>query len=186
MADYRGLPGAFVFALRRSESYLFKGYVLASAIVGAFATVVLLLGLVSWLASPRTPFGQQALLTVIAILLLLPLFAPVLIVARRHRTTGSSRRDDAALGLAGFGVVLSIWLALYVSAPERSRGPGPLEPALAALGALPRAAWPLPPLLAVGLLVLAVHHTRPGGSGSDGPDGAPGDSSSGAEDATER
>lgn len=186
MADYRGLPGAFVFAFRRSDSLVFRAYAVTSAVVGAFVAVVLLLGLVSWLASPATPFGQQALLAVIGVLLLLPLFAPVLVVARRHRHDVGGRRPDALVGLAGFGVVLAVYLALLVSDPNPHEVSGPLGPAVAALDALPRSAWVVPPLLAVGLLALAVRLTRPNGSTADGGRADAPDEPSTAEDGAER
>lgn len=162
MADeYRGLAGAFVSAFRRSDSWLLRAYVVASALVGAFVVVLLALGVVSWLATPA-PIGQRALLGVIGVLVLVPLFAPVLVVARRHRRSVGSRRPDAALGLVGFGFVLSVYLALLISDPNPHPVSGPLAPAIRAVDGLPRTWWVLPPSLSVASIVVAAWLTRPG------------------------
>lgn len=160
MVDYRGLPGAFVFAFRRSDSHVFRAYAVTGAVLGVVVAVFFLLALVSWVGSAGA-FGQSAFLAVLGLLVLLPLVAPVLVVARRHRRSTTDRRADATLGLAGFAVVVSVWLALFVSDPNPHRTTGVLAPALDAIDALPRSAWPVPPLLAVGLLVLSVWLTRP-------------------------
>lgn len=166
--DYGGLPGGLVFAFRRSRSYLLRAYVAVSALVGAFVAVFLLLGLISWLGTPA-PLGQRTLLGVIGILVLLPLFAPVLVVARRHRRGGGSRRADALLGLSGFGFVLAVYLALFISDPNPHVVTGPFAPVLDAIDALPRRYWVAPPVLSVASIVLAVWWTR--GRDVDGADG---------------
>ena len=165
--DYSGLAGGFVFAFRRSGSSLFRAYAVLSVIVGVFATLFLLLALVSWFGSPA-PFGLRALLGVIAVFLLVPLFAPVLVVARRHRRGAGSPRADAALGLAGFGFVLSVYLALLISDPNPHDVSGPLAPAIAALDALPRRYWVAPPILSVASIWLAARLTRPDRDAGDG------------------
>lgn len=158
--DYRGLVGAIRSAIRRSDSLLFRTYTVASVLVGGFATVLLVLGVVSWLATPA-PIGQRALLGVIALLLLVPLLAPVLVVARRHRRGVGDRRADAVVGLAGFGFVLAVYLALLISDPNPHAVTGPLGPAIAAIDAVPRGYWILPLLLAVAGILTAVRLTRP-------------------------
>lgn len=166
MEDYRGLVGGVAFALRRSESWLLRSYAVASALVGGFVGLLLVLGVVSWLAEPA-PLGQRALLGVVGLLVLVPLFAPVLVVARRHRRGHGDRRADALLAIAGYGFVLSVYLALLVSAPGSRAVSGPLGPVVAAVDALPRSAWPVPPLLAAAAIVLAFRRTRPRGDGTD-------------------
>lgn len=163
MADdeYRGLVGALVSAFRRSDSHVLRAYVLCAVVVGVFAAVLLALGVVTWLATPA-PLGQRALLGVVAIFLLVPLFTPVLVVARRHRRGAGNRRADALLGLAGFGFVLSVYLAGLVSDPNPHEVSGVLAPAVAAVDALPRRAWVVPPLVSVASIWLAVRRTRPG------------------------
>lgn len=170
--EYRGLAGAFVSAFRRSDSVVLRAYVLASAVVGSFVVVVLALGVVSWLATPA-PVGQRALLGVVGILLLVPLFAPVLVVARRHRGGVGRRRADAVLGVAGFGFVLAVYLALLISDPDAHAVSGPLAPAIRVVDALPRSYWILPPVLSVASIVLAAWLTRPGRTDAE-PDAASG------------
>lgn len=160
--DYRGLVGAIRSAIRWSDSYLFRAYVVVSVLVGGFATVLLVLGVVSWLSTPA-PIGQRALLGVIALLLIVPLLAPVLVVARRHRRGLGGRRADATVGLAGFGFVLAVYLALLISDPSAHAVTGPLAPAIAAIDALPRNYWVLPLVLAAAGIALAVRLTGPDG-----------------------
>jgi len=172
--DYRGLLGAYASAFRRSRSYVFRSYVLTSAVAGALTALLLALALVSWLASP-TAFGQQALLGVIGLFVFVPLFAPVLVVASRHRGGVDDPSADALLGLAGYSFLVSVFLALFISDPNAHdlSSLGPLRPAFAAIDSLPRAAWAVPPLLSVAAIYLAVRYTRSaGGAGaSAGPAG---------------
>ena len=182
MADeYRGFAGALVSAFRRSDSYLLRAYVLVAALVGVFAAILLALGVVAWLATPA-PIGQRALRGVIAILGLVPLFAPVRVAARRHRRGTAGRRADATLGLAGFGFVLAVYLALLISDPSAHEVAGPLGPVVAAIDGLPRSYWVAPPLASVASIWLAVRLTRPDSpvEGTDG-DGKSADDGSRAE-----
>lgn len=171
--EYRGIVGAFVSAFRRSDSHLLRAYVLASVVVGVFVTLLLALGVVTWLSQPA-PLGQRALLGVVAIFVLVPLFAPVLVTARRHRRGAGNRRADALLGLVGFGFLLSVYLAGVISAPDLPEPSGALAPVVAALDALPRRYWVVPPLLSVASIWLAVRRTRPDAGAEsrpgDGPD----------------
>ena len=162
--DSRGLLGSYVTAVRASDSVLLRAYVLTSAAVGLFVALLLLLGLVSWFAEPA-PLGQRALLGVIALLVLVPLSAPVLVVASRHGRGIADRRADAALALAGFGFVAAGYLALLISDPNPHPVSGPLAPVVAAVDALPRAAWIVPPVGSVLGLYLAVRWTRSGSTG---------------------
>jgi len=158
--DYRGLLGAIRAAFRWSDSYLFRAYAVVSVLVGGFATLLLVLGVVAWLATPA-PIGQRALLGVIALLLLVPLLAPVLVVARRHRRGTPDRQADAIVGLGGFGFVIAVYLALLISDPNPHAVTGPLGPLVAVIDALPRGYWFFPLLLAVAGIVLAIRWTRP-------------------------
>lgn len=159
--EYRGLPGAFTYAFRRSDSWLFRSYVVVSALVGGFTALLLLLGLVTWLAGPTGLAGQNALLGVIGILVLAPLVAPVLFVARRHRFGDDRPRVDRLFGLAGYAFVLSIYLALLITDPSRHVVAGPLQGPVAALDALPRGYGLVPPAVAAAAIVLIARFTRP-------------------------
>lgn len=158
---YAGLLGAYVYALRRTRSWVCRSYVVASAAVGLFIAVILLLAVVSWAAHP-VAFGERTFLGVIGIVLLLPLTAPVLLVARRHRLSGSEPAADRWLALAGYGFVAAIVLALFVSDPTAHATTGPFGPVVAGLDALPNGAWVVFPVVAAAAIVVAARRTRPG------------------------
>lgn len=158
---YGGLVGAFAYAIRRSRSWLFRTYVVASAALGVFVALLLVLAVVTWIARP-VAFGERALLGVIAILLLVPLFAPVLVVARRHRRGRPEASADRWLGLAGYGFVVGLVLALYISDPSPHAVEGAFGPAAAWLDALPDSYGLLPPALAAAAIVVVALLTRPG------------------------
>lgn len=158
--SYRGFVGAYRYAFRRSGSVWFRLYVAASAVLVAFVTVLVALAMIRWIARPAGLFGDRGLLAVVGILLVLPVAAPVLLVARRHRRTDRPQpaSADRLVGLAGFALVFGIYLGLVIVAPaEGTRGS-----LAAALDALPTVAGVVPPLAGVGLLVLAARRTRPG------------------------
>lgn len=158
---YGGLIGAFPYAFRQSESWLFRSYVLVSAVVGGFLGLLLLLGLVTWLAGPTGLAGQNALLGVIGIFVLAPLAAPVLFVARRHRLDDDRPGVDRLFGLVGYAFVGSLYLALLITDPSHHTVSGPIRPVIDALDALPRTYGFVPPV-AVAIAILGVARlTRP-------------------------
>lgn len=162
MADeaYAGLVGAFIYAMRRSRSWLFRTYVVASAALGAYVGLLLVLAVVTWLARP-VAFGERAFLGVVGLLLFLPLFAPVLVVARRHRREASKPAADRWLGLAGYTFVVSLVLALFISDPAPHGVEGLFGPAAAWLDRLPDIAGLVPPVIAAAAIAVAVRFTRP-------------------------
>lgn len=160
--DYSGLLGAYPFAFRESGSWLFRSYVLVSGLVGAYVVLLIALALVTWIANPTGRVGERTLLGVLAMLVLGPLFAPVLVVARRRRRAGDERdRVDAALALAGYGFLLSLYLALFISDPSTHPAPGALAPVVAWLDSLPAVYGLVPPVGAVALLASVGWLTRP-------------------------
>lgn len=156
MAEYRGLFGAFRFAFRQSGSWLFRSYVLASAVVGAYVAVIILLGVVTWIANPTGVIGELSLLGVAAMAILAPLFAPVLVVARRRRYGDDRPRVELAIALAGYGFLGGTVLGLLISDP-RSHG---TAWGLAGLDALPAVAGAVPPIVAAVVLAGVIWHTR--------------------------
>ena len=158
---YRGLVGAFGFALRESPSWLLRSYVVASAAVGLYVALLVTLALVTWIANP-VAFGERAFLVLVALLVVMPLFAPVLIVARRHRRGASPPTGDRWLAAAGYGFLGALVLGLYISDPSTHATGGPLGPVVAWLDALPAAWGLLPPVGAAVALLAAVRLTRPG------------------------
>lgn len=157
---YAGLLGAFTFALRESRSWLFRSYVVVSAAVGLYVAVLLVLAAVTWLASP-VAFGERMVLGVVGLLLLLPLFAPVLIAARRYRRSDPGGAADRWLALAGYVFVGSVVLALLVSDPSPTAVQEAVGPAGARLDRLPDRSGLVPPVVGVAVIVLVVRLTRP-------------------------
>jgi hypothetical protein len=158
---YSGLIGAYRYAFRQSDSILFRAYVAASAFVGAFVSLLLVLGVINW-AGNAGQFGERALLSVIGVLILAPLFAPVLILARRYRFGIRSPGDDRLFALAGAGFLASIYLALFITDPNAHSASGPLAGPVTVLDRLPRIYGLVPPVVAVLGIYLVVRYTRPG------------------------
>jgi Tfp pilus assembly protein PilN len=157
-AAYRGVVGAYPYAVRASDSRLFPSYVLAGGALTVLVVVLFALGLVQLGAeTPGSTGGtftfSRAFLLVVMLLVVAPLVAPVLLVARRHRRTASSVAYDRGLALSALVFVVSLYLALVISAPPELREPTE-SAVIAALYALPRPAGLAPPLLAVGLMYL--------------------------------
>lgn len=160
---YGGAVGAFPYAFRASDSWLFRTYAAAGGLLAAAVVVVFALALVSLLGRTQGATGgtftfSRAFFLVLLVLVLGPVVAPVLLVARRHRRTGSTAAYDRGLAAAGYAFALALYLGLVVSAPADLTDPagGPLGPVVGLLYALPRAAGVVPPLVAAAL-VYAVH-----------------------------
>lgn len=159
---YAGLLGAFPYAFTATRSHALRLYVLASALLGGFVALVIALALVRWLLDPTGLVGERALLGVIALFLLGPLFAPVLLVARRHRYGTDDPRYDRALALAGFAFVLSVYVGLVATVPPQWQNSpaGPLAPAIEFVYALPPTWGLVPPLVGAALVALAHRFAR--------------------------
>lgn len=165
--DYGGVLGAFPYALRASESWLFRSYVLLGgllAVAVGFLFVAAVIGVIA-----ATTGGQGGLLTlsrsffaVVGLFVVVPLVAPVLLVARRHRRSaegedgGSDATYDAALAGAGYLFVGALYLGLVISVPpaQQTAPTGALAPVVAALYSLPQPAGVVPPLVAAALVPL--------------------------------
>lgn len=154
--------GSFRRAFADSDSRLLKSYVLVSALVGGLLLLFLLLALPVWIFSTQggseLSTFSRAFLLVFAVLLLVPLVAPVLSSARRHRRGAGSASADVRLALSGYLFVVSLYLALVISAPaqRRSAPPAAIAPVVEYLYSLPPLAGLAPPIVAA-LLVLVVH-----------------------------
>lgn len=168
---YRGLPGAFPYAVRRSDSRLFRAYAVVGGLVAVLVAVVFCIALVVLLGDTAAASGGtftfvRAFFLVVGLVVVAPVVAPVLLVARRHRRGGSDCRYDAALAVAGFAFLVALYLGLVASVPEcfvidgarecRSPPSGLFAPAVAALYAVPTVASPLLPL--AGAAGIAVAH----------------------------
>lgn len=165
--SYRGLFGAFPYAYRASDSRLFRSYVLVGGLLAALVAVVF--GLAVIVAVYRT-LGtgggtftfSRAFVLVVGLVVVLPLLAPVLLVARRHRRGAPDIRYDLGLAGAGYLFALSLYLAVLISAPPTARDPppAPIAPAVGLLYDLPPLAGLIPPILAALLIVLTHRRLR--------------------------
>lgn len=149
---YRGVLGAFPYALRRSDSRLFRSYALVGGLAVLAVTAAFVLALVYLIGGS---FGARAgvftfsrsFYVVVALFVIAPLIAPILLVARRHRRGRSDRQYDRALAASGYLFLLSLYLMLVISTPEKFQEPidqyGVFAPLIGAL-------YGLPPLSGVG------------------------------------
>lgn len=139
--------------VRSSDSVLLRSYTVVSALVGLFMIALVLLGLPIWIAQTegQTALNMigRALLPLVGLALLAPLVGPVLYAAKNREKGRSDRRGDAALGLAGYLFVTSMYLALVISAPPESRSDPPalVAPIIEFLYGLPALAGLLPPVI---------------------------------------
>ncbi|MFB6111773.1 MAG: hypothetical protein ABEJ35_04465 [Halobacteriaceae archaeon] len=177
---YGGLIGAFPYAARRSASWLFRGYVILAALVGLLVVVVVSLGVIKLLATTGRAEGTSAFVRgfylLVGVTVVVPIVAPVLLVARRHRRTGSSPpRYDRAMAGAGFLFILLLYVGLVASTPPARQEA--VRPIVVAIGetrveialtrtvaewlyALPRVGGVLFPALGAVLIVLIHRRTR--------------------------
>ena len=162
---YSGFLGAYRYAYRAADSRVLRWYVVASGLVGAAIAFLLVLAVVVWFT--RT-LGQSALVTtanaflgVVAIFVLGPLVAPVLLVARRHRLGAPANpRYDRWLGVLGFAYLTSLYVGLVVSVPPEFQTQTS-NPVVLFLYGLPALLGVVPPLV-VAVLVWVAHRTLGG------------------------
>ena len=163
MADgYRGVLGAVPFALRSSDSWLFRSYALVSGLVALLVALLFVFGLVVLLGRTAAVEGgsltlSRAFYVVVGLFLVAPVLAPTLLVARRHRREiARSEGYDARLALAGYLFLASLYVGLVVAVPPSAQTPasGALAPVIEFLYSVPQPAGVLPPLFAAALIVL--------------------------------
>ena len=120
--SYNGFPGAFPYAIQASDSWLFKGYVIVAVLLSAFISLFFLGGLLNALASTVGARGgtftfSRTFVLFVGLLVVAPLLAPVLLVARRHRRTASSVAYDRAMALSALVFVVALFVGLVASTP---------------------------------------------------------------------
>jgi hypothetical protein len=167
---YGGVLGAFPYAFRTSGSVLFRLYVLVGGLLAVLAVLVfgaaLVVQVAGTLGGPGGTFTfARTLFVLLGLFVVAPLIAPVLLVARRHRRTGSDTRYDTLVAAAGVLFVVTLYLGLVASIPAeftldgetqvRPPATGPLAPLVRLLYALPPVASPVVPLLGAALILLA-------------------------------
>lgn len=158
--SYSGLFGAFPYAFRASDSWFFRSYVLVSAVTSLLVGFLVAAGVVVLLGNTASFTGgsitlSRAFYIVVGLLVVGPILAPTLFVARRHRRGWSTDGDryDIALASAGFAFLASLYVGLVVSIPPGFQQPG-AGAVVRFLYGLPPLAGLAPPLLAAGLIYL--------------------------------
>lgn len=166
--SYGGLPGAFPFAYRQSDSRLFRSYVVVGGLAALGVAVLFGLAFVVAVGDTLGAGGgtftfTRTFVLFVGFLVVVPILAPILLVARRHRRGGSTRRYDRALAASGYLFVPALYLLLLVTAPPalRAEPSGVLAPAVRFLYGLPPVAGVLPPLAAAAITYLVHRRYRP-------------------------
>jgi len=164
---YKGLLTAYPYAFRASESMAFRIYAGVSALFGAGVVLLFTFAVVTLLgATADAPGGSftfsRAFFLFLMFLVLAPLVAPVLFVARRHRREGSDARYDRQLAATGYGFLLSMYVALVITTPaDLQENPDGAFGAVAEfLYGLPNEAAVVPPVGAAILIYLTHRRLR--------------------------
>lgn len=163
---YAGLPGAFRYAFVQSDSRVFKLYAVVGALLALAITVFFALAMIVLVADTLDAAeGTLSLLrsffVLVGLLVVLPIVAPILFVARRHRREiGDDAGYDRRLALTGFLFVFAVYVGLVVSTPpdQQAATDGVLGPVLEVLYALPSLAGLVPPIVAA-ILIYGAHRT---------------------------
>lgn len=173
MADgYRGVFGAFPFAFRRSESWLFRSYVVVGGVAAALLAFVFLLALIRVFGATAGLKGgsltlSRSFVVVVGFFAVLPLVAPVLLVARaRRKGLIRSSSYEPLLAAGGYLFLLSLYLTLIAAMPEsfvldgetvtRPEPSGLFAPLIALLYAIP-SVWSLAIPVAPAAFIALVH-----------------------------
>lgn len=174
MADeYGGLLGAFPYAFRKSDSRLFRAYAVLGGGLAAVLTVFFAFALVVTIASTATLSGGtltfvRSVFILFGFLVVAPLVAPVLFVARHHRRTGNDPRYDSGLAAAGVVYLVTLYLGAIASMPAefvldgevttRPEPSGVTATVVDVLYAVPEfLSWTIP---LAGVLVIVLVHRR--------------------------
>jgi hypothetical protein len=169
--DYGGVLGAFPYAFRASDSHLFRSYVVLGGLLTVAVSLLFIAAVIGVIATTTGGRGgsltlSRSFFAVVGLFVVVPLVAPVLFVARRHRRR---ERDDpadgpydAALAAAGYLFVGALYVGLVMSVPPSQQTPptGALAPVVAALYATPQLAGVVPPLLAAAAVLLVHRRLR--------------------------
>lgn len=160
---YRGLPGAFPFAFRRSDSLLFKAYVVLGGLFALLIAIFFTLSVIRVIGETTDTSATLSLsrtfVALLGILVVLPVLAPILLVARRHRRgTGDDVRYDRRLAASGFLFIFALYVGFVATVPPayRTDVDGALAPLVETLYGLHWSVG-LGIMLAAALLIYQVH-----------------------------
>jgi len=159
--DYGGVLGAFPYAFRASNSRLFQTYVVLGGLVTVAVSLLFVAAVVGVIAGTTGGRGgsltlSRSFFAVVGLFVVVPLVAPVLFVARRHRRTDSDGHYDATLALTGYLFVGALYVGLVISVPpsQQTSPTGVFAPVVEVLYALPQLAGVGPPLVAATVIFL--------------------------------
>jgi hypothetical protein len=161
---YGGLPGAFAYVFRSSDSWLLRSYAVLGGLAALLTAILFGLALVVLLGNTVGVGGGtfsfvRAFFIFVGLLVVAPLVAPVLFAARRTRHGRSDRRFDAAMAALGYLFVGSLYVAAVISTPvaqQQLPAGGLARAVVQALYSLPRLAGLVPPVLvALSIVVVA-------------------------------
>lgn len=162
---YRGVFGTFPYAFRNSRSWLFKLYVPIGGLIAVFVVVQFVISLTVTVSNTLGTAGgtftfSRAFIILIGFLVLVPIIAPILLFARRHRfqTDSLHPRYDQLMAVGGFLFLFSLYVGLVASIPEcfefgetttcRPEPSGITAPAVRVLYGLPSVTGLVPPVVA--------------------------------------
>lgn len=164
---YSGVLGAFPYAARATDSRLCLSYVFVGALLAVVVLVLFLVGVISAFNNTLGAVGgtftfSRTFVFLVGTVVGIPVIAPILLVARRHRLGHHSRAYDRTVALTGYLYAFSLYLALVVSAPpgQREAPPAAIAPVVEALYALPPAAGVVPPVAAIAIMYGVHRHYR--------------------------
>jgi hypothetical protein len=169
--DYRGVVGAFPYAFRASDSHLFRSYVVLGGLLTVAVGLLFIAAVIGVIASTTGGRGgsltlSRSFFAVVGLFVVIPLVAPVLFVARRHRRRerGGPADDpyDAVLAVAGYLFVVALYVGLVISVPpsQQTTPTGALAPVVDVLYGLPQLAGVGPPLVAAAVILLSHRRLR--------------------------
>jgi len=171
--SYGGIFGAFPYAFRQSDSRLFRAYAVVGGLAAALVAILFVLALVVAIAETTGGGGgtftfARAFFVFLMLLVIAPLVAPTLAVARRHRrraTPGASAPSagyDRVFAGTGFLFLLSLAVMLVITIPATQQEPptGVLGPVTATLYDLPSVAGVGPPLLVVAAMAVVYRRSE--------------------------
>ncbi|MFC7213768.1 hypothetical protein ACFQO4_06695 [Saliphagus sp. GCM10025334] len=147
---YGGVLGAFPYAIRQSNSRLFRSYVLVGGAIAAILVFAFALSLVrvigETVGTTATLSFSRSFVIVVGMAVVAPILAPVLLVARRHRRqVGDDVRYDRRLAASGYLFLAALYVGLIPTVPAEFQTEG--GPIVGFLYGLP---------LAVGLAIPAL------------------------------
>lgn len=163
---YGGLIGAFPYAFRQSDSRLFKSYVLAGGTVTLVVALIFTLSvmyIVGETGASATLAFSRMFVALLGLLVVFPLLAPILLVARRHRRgIGSDPQYDRRMAASGYLFLFAMYVGLIPTVPAEYQGDsgGVFAPIVDYLYGLPSAVGLAFPIAVVVVMYLVHRFSR--------------------------